>query len=123
MGAPHKRENGLSSVTISNDGNDTDEVVKLVSIEPDKTEPVRQFFIPAYSHFTVSDVGPGKDDVRFKNLNSGVRLRTPNFKLEQVSDSAGVHYKEMTMTLYGVPDGKMRTQEIPESEFDLPVSP
>lgn len=109
--------NGLSSVTVDNTQNDSDVFVKLVSLEGAKTYPVRQFYIPAYSKFTVNKVKVGSYDVRYRDFNSGSLSRSEAFNLEETEILGGTQFSKYTMTLYKVRNGNMQTYSLSESEF------
>lgn len=108
---------GLSSVTVDNTQNDSDVFVKLVSISGNKALPVRQFFIPGRSQFTVNKVRLGNYDIRYRDLNSGALVKSEMFTLEQKTSPDGIQYGNVTMTLYKVHDGNMRTYSISEADF------
>lgn len=108
---------GLSSVTIDNGQNDSDVFVKLVSIDSTSNYPVRQFYIPAYQQFTLKKVTSGEYDIRYRDLNSGALARSEAFFLEESVTDAGTQFSNLTMTLYKVQNGNMKTFGLTESEF------
>ena len=108
---------GLSSVTVDNTHNSSDVFVKLVSLDGARAFPVRVFYIPAYSQFTVNKVTSGSYDVRYRDLDSGALAKTESFQLQQTPTYDGIQYSTITMTLYKVQNGNMQTYDIPESEF------
>jgi curved DNA-binding protein CbpA len=108
---------GLSSVTIDNNQNDSDVFVKLVSLEGAEAYPVRQFYIPAYSKFTVNKVSAGSYDVRYRDLSSGGLSRSESFNLEETQIAGGTQFSKYTMTLYKVRNGNMQTYGLSEAEF------
>lgn len=109
--------NGLSSVTIDNMENDSDVFVKLVYLGGAEAFPVRMFFVPANSRFTVGKVRTGTYDIRYRDLDSGALARSESFRLEETPTYGGVEYSNITMTLYKVRNGNMQTYAISESEF------
>lgn len=109
--------NGLSSVTVDNTQNDSDVFVKLVSLEGKEAYPVRQFYIPAHSKFTVNKVRAGSYDVRYRDLNSGGLSRAESFNLEETAIERGTQFSNYTMTLYKVRNGNMKTYGLSEAEF------
>lgn len=109
--------NGLSSVTVDNTQNDSDVFVKLVSLEGAEAYPTRQFYIPAYSKFTVNKVNAGSYDVRYRDLNSGGLSRSESFNLEETEIDGGTQFSNYTMTLYKVRNGNMQTYGLSEAEF------
>ena len=109
--------NGLSEVTVDNSRNDSDVFVKLVSIDGPNAYPVRTFFIPAYGSFTLNKVRAGNYDIRYKDLSNGGLSRSDPFNLEEIRTYDGTQYSTMTMTLYKVKHGNMKTYGLSEDEF------
>ena len=108
---------GLSKVTIDNSLNDSDVFIKLVSINSKKTYPIRVFFIPAYSQFTVNKVRAGLYDIRYRDLDSGIISKSESFNLQEIETYDGIEYSNFTMTLYKTQNGNMRTYALSENEF------
>jgi curved DNA-binding protein CbpA len=109
--------NGLSTVTIDNTRNDSDVFVKLVSLDGSKAYPVRVFFIPAFSSFTLNKVRAGTYDIRYRDLSTGALSRSESFTLTERETYEGIRYSNVSMTLYKVAYGNMHTYPISESEF------
>jgi hypothetical protein len=116
-GYPLVAQDGLSTVTVDNSRNDSAVFVKLVSIDGPSSYPVRQFYIPANDTFTVMAVRQGSYDVRYRDLTSGALLRSEPFTLEEAPTNGGTRYSNMTMTLYKVQNGNMKTYPLGENEF------
>jgi hypothetical protein len=110
-------QGGHSQVTIDNTRNDSDVFVKLVDIGRAEAFPVRVFFIPKGGKFTLSDIKVGRYDVRYRDLDTGGLAKSEQFQVEENRTYNGVEYTDMTMTLYKVRNGNMKTYSIPESEF------
>ena len=108
---------GLSSVTIDNSSNDSDVFVKLVYLGGPEAYPVRQFYIPKFAQFELSNVSAGTYDIRYRDLDSGGLSRSDSFQLEELSTGNGTQYSQVTMTLYKVANGNMQTHGLAESEF------
>jgi hypothetical protein len=108
---------GYSRVTIDNTGNDSDVFVKLVDIGGPEAFPVRVFFIPKGGKFSVPEIKVGSYDIRYRNLDTGGIAKSEPFQVEESRTYNGVQYTDMTMTLYKVRNGNMKTYSIPESEF------
>jgi len=108
---------GISMVTIDNGQNDNDVFVKLVSVSGTKSYPVRTFYIPPHGSFTVKNVASGEYDVRYKNLVSGGLSKSEPFSLEEIPSETGRQYSKITMTLYKVRDGNMKTYDLSDDEF------
>ena len=109
--------NGLSTVTVDNSRHDSDVFVKLVYLDSAQAYPVRVFFIPAYSSFTLNKVRTGNYDIRYRDLSTGGLLRSEPFSLKETETDRGVQYSNITITLYKVPHGNMHTYSISEEEF------
>ena len=107
----------MSSLTVDNSQNDSDVFVKLVNLDVAAPTPVRHFFIRAGSQFRASEVVAGNFDVRYRDLNSGALSRSDAFVLTETTTYEGTRYSDMTMTLYKVRNGNMKTHGLDESEF------
>lgn len=116
-GYPHIHANGLSKVTVDNGQNNSDVFVKLVSLDGVNAYPVRTFYIPAHSSFTLDTVTPGTYDIRYQDLTTGGRSRSEPFTLEEISTYDGTQFSTITMTLYKVRNGNMKTYGLAEDEF------
>jgi len=108
---------GLSTVTVDNSRNDSDVFVKLVSLDGEHAHPVRQFYIPAFGSFTLEKVTAGSYDVRYRDLGTGGLSRSEAIMLTEVHTDEGVQFSNMTMTLYKVKNGNMKTYGLAEAEF------
>lgn len=105
---------GLSSVTVDNTRNSSDVFLKLVSLNSVQAYPVRVCFIPAHSQFKFQAVAAGRYDVRYRDLSSGGYSKTVEFTLTETKTNPGTG---VSLTLYKVANGNMRTETIDESEF------
>ena len=79
--------------------------------------PVRSFFIPAYGTFTLNKVKAGSYDVRYRDLGDGALSRSESFTLEEIPMQDGTEFSKVTMTLYKVRHGNMKTYGLSETEF------
>lgn len=100
---------GLSTVTVDNSRNDSDVFVKLVSLDGAQAYPVRQFYIPASSSFTLKKVTAGNYDIHYRDLNNGGLSHSEPFKLEEIAAYNGTQFSNITMTWYKVQNGNMQT--------------
>lgn len=114
---PQLNTNGLSSVTVDNSRNNSDVFVKLVSLADEKPNPVRVFYIPAHGEFKTEKIDAGLYDIRYMDLTYGGLMRSESFELEEVTTDEGTKFSNITMTLYKVENGNMKTYDLPESEF------
>jgi hypothetical protein len=112
-----RHTDGLSTVTVDNSRNNSDVFVKLVSLNGSQAYPARLFFIPAFSKFTLSKVTAGNYDIRYRDLDTGGLSRSEPFNLEETATYNGTQFSNLTMTLYKVQNGNMRTYSLAESEF------
>jgi hypothetical protein len=108
---------GLSKVTIDNSQNNSDVFVKLVAINGFESYPVRVFFIPAFSQFTINSIRAGLYDIRYRDLDSGSLSKSESFILQEIETYDGVEYSNFTMTLYKIQNGNMQTYGLSEGEF------
>jgi hypothetical protein len=111
-GYPKTATNGHSSLTVKNDINNSDFVVKIFSLTTGKA--IRVFLVRDHQSFTAENIAPGKYDVRYKNLTSGQISKSEEFQMTETKDGENT---EMMMTLYKVHNGNMQTQEISEESF------
>jgi len=116
-GFPIVNSGGLSSVKVDNRQNNSDVFVKLVSLDGEFARPVRAFFIPAYGQFAVENVTAGTYDVRYENLDTGLLTRSEQFMLQEIKSDDGTQYSTITLTLYKVVNGNMRTYSLARDEF------
>lgn len=116
-GYPIDNDDGRSNVTVDNTQNDSDVFVKLVSLDGATAYPVRQFYIPARSKFTMDEVTAGTYDIRYRDLVTGGLSRSESFDVEEERTDSGVQYSEMTMTLYKVQGGNFQTYDLGADEF------
>ncbi|MFQ6403237.1 J domain-containing protein [Methylophilus sp. 'Pure River'] len=116
-GYPQLRTNGKSKVTVDNNRNDSDVFVKLYALQNNGAAPVRVFFIPAHSDFTVENITAGEYDLRYQNLDSGKLSRSESFVAKERQTDEGIEFSVFTMTLYKVANGNMHTYALDEDEF------
>lgn len=116
-GYPVRFTGGYSTVTIDNAQNNSDVFVKLFSLDIIPPEPGRVFFIRAREAFTVENVKTGNYDIRYRDLNSGGVFRTDRFNLQEVQTVGGVQFSKITLSLYKIRGGNMKTHSISENEF------
>lgn len=74
-------------------------------------------YIPAFGSFTLTQVSAGKYDIRYRDLSNGGLSRTECFILDEVDIGGATQYSDLTMTLYKVVNGDMRTYGLSEAEF------
>jgi curved DNA-binding protein CbpA len=106
---------GRSSITIDNARNDAPVHGKLFGHDGQKA--VREFYIPAFGSFTAQRVPAGSYDIRYRDLSDCRLARSDPFTIDEQRTSEGVRFSNMTMTLYKVRNGNMRTHSLSEGEF------
>lgn len=116
-GEPLRKMGGLSSVTVDNSGTGEDVLVKLVAINGVNASPIRTFFIPAGGSFTAKNVSPGSYEVRYVSRHHPGASKSEEFSLDEVDTGSGTEYSQVSLTLYAVQGGNMRTQSIPDDQF------
>lgn len=116
-GSDRLNRGGLSSVSIDNSLLDSDVLVKLVSLDAARPVTVRQFFIPAGASFKVGKIKPGRYDIRYRDLDSGSLSRSEQFTLTEAPGVGGTQFSNITMTLYKVRNGNMKTYGLLEEDF------
>lgn len=87
------------------------------SLDSAQAYPVRQFYIPAFGSFTLKKVTAGSYDVRYRDLGSGGLSRSEALTLSEVHTDEGTRFSNVTMTLYKVKNGNMKTFGLAEAEF------
>ena len=110
-------QGGMSTVKVDNSINSSDVFLKLVYLSNTEAIPARMCYIPAYSSFTFTSVFAGRYDVRYRDLTSGGLSKTEEFILTEKKTYTGTSYSNLTLTLYKVENGNMKTEAIEESEF------
>jgi hypothetical protein len=111
-GYPKTATYGNSSLTVQNNINSSDFVVKIFSLTTGKA--IRVFLVRDNQSFTVEKIASDRYDVRYKNLASGRISKSEAFELVETDGES----TRMAMTLYKVRDGNMQTQEISEELFE-----
>lgn len=116
-GYPSLSAVGLSSLTVDNTQNDSDVFAKLVYYDGGQLITARVFFIKGSENFRLSDLPPGRYDLRYKDLNSGTISKSQTFDLDEIAIIGGTQYSDMSLTLYKVRGGNTHMQTITASEF------
>jgi len=91
-------DKGASEIIIDNTRNNADVFVKLYDLNGQEPLPVRFFYIPKEDSFSLKDISPGRYDLRYKDLDSGLLFKTDAVALSD-ENGRGRHIK---MTLYKV---------------------
>lgn len=117
QGFQQTHKDGHSKITVDNTRNDSDVFCKLYTMVGGEDMPVQVFFINAGGRFTLTDVSPGKYDLRYQDLKTGHLSKSESFTVSESETYEGIRYSDMTMTLYKVQNGNMKTYSLDESQF------
>ena len=117
-GYPRKLTSGQSTLTVDNSQNDSDVFAKLFSLGEKSRVLARAFFIPGGSKFTIESLERGRYDLRYRNLSSGVFVKSEPFELKEISASDSIKVTTLTVTLYKVAGGGLRIDAISAEEFE-----
>lgn len=115
---PQRFTDGYSSVTVDNSKNSSDLFVKLFSLDSQPPLLASVFFVQGKDSFTVKEVRAGKYEVRYQDLESGALARTDSFDLKEVNVAEGIEFSQLTLILYQVRNGNMKTHPISAAEFN-----
>lgn len=116
-GVRPRKISGLSNITIDNSSNDNDVHVKLTDLNGPTAFPIREVFIRARESFKIAKVTAGDYDIRYRNLSTGQISGSESFRLTEIKTQTGREFSNLTMTLYKVQNGNMRTHSLTEAEF------
>lgn len=116
-GYPMLATGGFSSITVDNSKNNAALFVKLVILDSTEATPARFCHIPAFAEFTFKGVKQGRYDVRYRDLSTGGITKTDEFTVRETKSSTGTQFDLLSLTIYKVANGNMKTAVIPESEF------
>ncbi len=117
-GYPIQFKEGYSTITVNNSKNSSDVFAKLYALDAIPPQPVRVFFIRKGEKFTADNIKAGNYDVRYRNLNNGGLVRTDTFNLaEPITLEGATRFRSVTLTLYKVPKGNLKTYPLSEQEF------
>lgn len=114
---PQLNGTGLSQVTADNRQNAHEMFVKLVSLDGPTPLAVRTFKVAAGTRFTLVGVTGGTYDLRYRDLSTGLVVRTPAFILEEVSTPQGLQPSAPSITLDPTGNGNLRNFALNENEF------
>jgi DNA/RNA endonuclease YhcR with UshA esterase domain len=112
-----KAKTGISTVTIDNSQGNSDVFIKLFTLSSERPQTIRAFLVKQGEEFTVKNVTRGTYDVRYRNLSTCRLFRTQNFKVKEEKTSERIRSSRITLTMYGVPGGKMPHVPIQEDDF------
>ena len=117
--------NGRSSLTVDNQQNDSDMLVKLYIRVGPRPTAVRVLFLKAKDSFEIETIAPGPYDLRYQDLDSGIISKSEPFPLEEkhedIPQSDGILHRSsatnMSLTLYTVINGNTHSEVIGPEDF------
>ncbi len=108
-------EGGKSGITVNNGRVGTPAHVQLFRIATSKAE--RHLLVPAHGRFTLEGIQPGTYEIRFRFLGDQTGYASERIVLQETDSLYGTQYDDVTMTLYKVQGGNMRTRPLLKGEF------
>lgn len=116
-GYPQLNNDGASTLTIDNSQNSEAIFGKLYFLDSIEPQAVRYFYIPGGGGLILRDISAGNYDIRYKDLENNSISKSESVSIEEYEEYDGLRFSAISMTLYAVSDGNMKTYSIPESEF------
>jgi len=108
----NKEGPGQATVTVNNQENGSDFLVKLFDREFDPPVPIRRLLLLSHNTFVMKELTAGTFDIRYKDLATGIFRRSQPFTLrddEKISN--------FSITLYKVINGNTHSDIISKEEF------
>jgi hypothetical protein len=107
---------GLSTFTVDNKSGSVDAIARIY-LNGDKPA-VRQIYIKAGEKFTAPELAPGRYVLRYRFIGSSDTYEAEKiFVLEESSDSQGIKYSNVSVTLFTVTNGNMKVKRVPDKNF------
>lgn len=114
---PILNDNGLSTFTVDNTRVENDVLVKLVEVG--SSVAARTFQVKARSSHKIEGITSGVYQLMYRHRGGCYSQKADRlFELEEVQVSGGIRYSNISVTLYPVEGGNMKTKNIPPPEFD-----
>jgi hypothetical protein len=115
-GAPQLLQSGLSTFAVNNTQGSTDAIARIYL--NDAMPAVRTLYIKQGESFTARTLPPGTYTLRYRFTGSQTTFEaTKPFVLEETKTETGTRFSRVTVTLYQVANGNMRTKEVPPDRF------
>jgi hypothetical protein len=123
-------EDGNSLVTVDNTHNGSDMLVELFDLGVTPATDVRVIFLRAHEQFGMDGARPGTYDLRYQDMDSGIKRKSEPFVLTEHQEQHLIHKQEgsflvtdidgtkFSLTLYTVHDGNTQSTIIGPEEFD-----
>ena len=107
---------GLSTFTVDNKSGSVDAIARIY-LNGDKPA-VRQIYIKTGEKFTAPELAPGRYVLRYRFIGSSDTYEAEKiFVLEESSDSQGIKYSNVSVTLFTVTNGNMKVKRVPDKNF------
>jgi hypothetical protein len=79
---------------------------------------VRQIYIKTGEKFTANELAPGRYVLRYRFIGSRDTYEADKvFALEEIRDSEGITYSNVSVTLFTVTNGNMKVKRVPDEKF------
>jgi hypothetical protein len=115
-GSPAPVVAGLSTFTVDNKSGSADAVARIY-LNGDKSAN-RQIYIKTGEKFTAKDLAPGRYVLRYRFIGSSDTYEAEKiFTLEETTDSQGISYSNVSVTLFTVTNGNMKVKRVPAETF------
>lgn len=111
------RSDGPLAVVLDNSRNPADVFAKLVALDDTPPIGVRAVFLKAGDRFVIDAVRPGAYEVRYRNLDTGVILRSAPFDLAQAVEETPITPAATTIVLRAPRGVTLERPEAPSTDF------
>ncbi len=112
------RNDGTSSLLVSNAKGESDVYLKLISVDDNKPSAVRHVFIKAKSDFTIENLATGKYEVQYLDLVAGLAGKSEMFSVEETKTDIGIKSTSLKVTLQTAVNGVMKVQNVSIDDFN-----
>lgn len=113
------KNDGGSSLMVSNSKNDHDVYLKLISLEGAKASTVRHVFVKGKSDFKIEGLSTGKYEIQYLDLVAGLAGKSEIFSVEETKSEMGTtKTTSLSVTLQTAVNGVLRVQNISVDEFN-----
>ncbi len=112
-GRPVLNTDGLSTVTIDNTRNSSAVIVKLADTSHGQRTVVRTLYIPNGDKFIVDQLTAGIYELRYRDVQNNSVARMDPFQVREIVEDNGTRFSDITVTLYKVRNGNMKTYPNP----------
>lgn len=115
-GTKNAAAGGLSTFTVDNASGERDAIVRLYL--EGKKPAARNFYVKFGEKFTAKSLAPGTYAMRYRFVGSDDTFEADKpFLLSETTTESGRRFSNVTVTLYKVRDGNMKTKKVPSEDF------